>query len=123
MLADGKPVPAGTRVLLSREEAWDIQQAVVDKEGRFAFTGLPPEQYGLTVNVEGYHLSPKNASMDLLNDFQLLGVVREEPVGLRLLLEPGPRPERQHRSDANAKLREQSLTPCPLFVGNSSPTA
>jgi hypothetical protein len=100
VLADGKPVPPGTRVLLSREEAWDIQQAVVDEEGRFAFTGLPPEYYGLTVNVRGYHLSPKNASMDLLNDFQLLGVVREEVVGLRLLLEPGPRPESQPRSDA-----------------------
>ena len=33
VLSDGKPVPAGTRMLLSREEAWDSQQAVVDCAG------------------------------------------------------------------------------------------
>jgi hypothetical protein len=100
VLADGKPVPAGTRVLLSREQAWDSAQAVADKEGRFSFTGLPSEQYSLSVNVRGYHLSPKNVSTDLLNGFRLLGVVREDISGLRLLLEPGPEPEREQRSDA-----------------------
>jgi hypothetical protein len=100
VLADGKPVSAGTRVLLSREEAWDSAQAVADKEGRFSFTGLPSETYSLTVNVKGYHLSPKNVSTDLLNGFSLLGVVREDISGLRLLLEPGPEPRRQDRSDA-----------------------
>jgi hypothetical protein len=100
VLADGKPVPAGTRVLLSREEAWDSAQAVVDKEGRFNFAGLPAEQYSLSVSVKGYHLSPKNASVDLLNGFRLLGVVREDIAGLRLLLEPGPGPQREQRSDA-----------------------
>ncbi len=100
VLADGKPVPAGTRVLLSREEAWDSAQAAVDKEGRFNFTGLPSETYSLTVNIQGYHLSPKNVSTDLLNGFRLLGVVREDISGMRLLLEPGPEPRRQDRSDA-----------------------
>jgi hypothetical protein len=100
VLADGKPVPAGTRVLLSREEAWDSAQAVTDKEGRFSFTGLASEQYSLSVNVKGYHLSPKNVSTDLLNGFRLLGVVREDISGLRLLLEPGPATEREQRSDA-----------------------
>jgi hypothetical protein len=100
VLADGKPVPPGTRVLLAREEAWDVQQAVVDKEGRFTLTGLPPELYSLSVNVKGYHLSPKNASTDLLNGFRLLGAVRQDIGGLRLLMEPGPGPQRESRSDA-----------------------
>jgi hypothetical protein len=100
VLADGKPVPAGTRVLLSRQEAWDSAQAVIDKEGRFSFAGLPSETYSLTVNVKGYHLSPKNTSVDLLNSFRLLGVVRGDISGLRLLLDPGPEPRRQGRSDA-----------------------
>src|SRR5262249_44947430 len=99
VLADGKPVPPGTRALLAREEAWDVQQAVVDKEGRFTLTGLPPELYSLSVNVKGYHLSPKNASTDLLNGFRLLGTVREDTEGLRVLLEPGPQPQRENRSD------------------------
>jgi hypothetical protein len=100
VLADGKPIPPGTRVLLSRGEAWDSQQAVVDKEGRFTLTGLPPELYSLSVNVKGYHLSPKNASTDLLNGFRLLGAVRQATEGLRVLLEPGPQPQRENRSDA-----------------------
>jgi hypothetical protein len=100
VLADGKPVPAGTRVLLSRKEAWDSAQAVADTEGRFRFAGLPSETYSLTVNVKGYHLSPKNLSTDLLNGFSLLGVVHEDIIGLRLLLEPGPGPARDDRSDA-----------------------
>lgn len=101
VLADGKPVPAGTRVLLGREEAWDTAQAVADREGRFTFAGLPAEQYTLSVNVKGYHLSPKNASTDLLNGFRLLGVVRADIPDLRVLLESGPGPEwGPPRSDA-----------------------
>jgi hypothetical protein len=99
VLADGKPVPAGTRVLVSREEAWDSQQVEVDKDGHFRFAGLPPERYSLSGNVRGYHISPKNVSFDLLNDFQLLGMVREDIEGLRLLLEPGPLPERAGKFD------------------------
>jgi hypothetical protein len=98
-LADGKPVPAGTRVLLSREEAWDTQHADVDPDGRFRFTGLPPEGYRLSVSVRGYHVSPKNASTDLLNGSGLLGTIREDIPGLRLLLEPGSQPERPSAFD------------------------
>src|SRR5262249_35871318 len=65
VLADGKPVPTGTRILLSREEAWDSAQATADKEGHFGFAGLPSELYSLGVKVNGYHLSPKNVSIDL----------------------------------------------------------
>jgi hypothetical protein len=100
VLADGKPAPAGTRVLLSREEAWDTQQAVVDKEGRFTLTGLPAERYGLSANVRDYHISSKNASFDLLIPFRLMGMVRENIEGLNLLLEPGPWEYKQTNHDA-----------------------
>src|SRR5262249_35668227 len=33
VLSDGKPVAAGSRVIVSREEAWDSQNVVVDKDG------------------------------------------------------------------------------------------
>jgi Carboxypeptidase regulatory-like domain len=94
VLSDDKPLPAGTRVMLSREEAWDHQDTVVDKYGRFAFAGLPAERYYLSANVPGYHLSSKNASQDVLNGFSLLGTIPADIEGLRLLLEPGPDPER-----------------------------
>jgi hypothetical protein len=89
VLSDGRPVPSGTRVVVSREEAWDFQQAVVDKDGRFEFAGLPAERCGLSANVRGYSVSPKNGSFDILNSFQLLGTVKADIAGLRLLYEPG----------------------------------
>jgi hypothetical protein len=99
VLSDGKPVPAGTRVLISRQEAWDSQQALVEKDGSFAFTGLPPEQYGLSARAPGYHVSPTNASFDLLNPFGLLGTVRADISGLRLLCDTGEMPPRQPNWD------------------------
>jgi hypothetical protein len=89
VLADARPLPAGIRVLLSRDEAWDYQMAEVDEKGAFAFEGLPAEGYQLSVNVPGYHVSPKNLSYDLLNKLALVGMVRTDSEGLRLLLEPG----------------------------------
>jgi hypothetical protein len=102
-LSDVKPLPAGTRILLSREEAWDVQTAEVDEKGAFAFEGLPSERYSLSANVPGYHVSPKNASYDLLNTFQLLGVVPSDVERFRLLFEPGPPADRQGPLDRNER--------------------
>jgi hypothetical protein len=99
VLSDGKPVPAGVRVLISREEAWDSQQALVEKDGSFAFAGLPPERYSLSARVPGYHVSPANASFDLLNPFGLLGTVRADITGLQLQCDPGNMPPRQPERD------------------------
>jgi hypothetical protein len=65
--------------------------------------------YSLSVDVKGYHLSPKNASTDLRNGFRLLGAVREDTEGLRVLLEPGPQPQRENRS--GAKFYEEYARP------------
>jgi protocatechuate 3,4-dioxygenase beta subunit len=88
-LADGKLLPAETRVLLSRQEAWDSQTVEADEKGAFTFEGLPSEIYSLSTNVRGYHVSPQNASYDPLNRSSLLGVIASDIEGLRLLLEPG----------------------------------
>jgi hypothetical protein len=114
VLADGKPVPAGTRVLLAREEAWDTQQAVVDEEGRFTLTGLPAERYTLSVNVPGYHLSAQNASLDLLNGFRLVGTVREDIEGMNLLLEPGLESDRQPNFDEESVEENRRRCEAPL---------
>jgi hypothetical protein len=89
VLSDAKAVPAGTRVIISRDQAWDSQQTVVAKDGTFSFEGLPAEEYNLSANIRGYHVSPKNLSLDLMNPFGLLGTVRENTTGLKLLYEPG----------------------------------
>jgi hypothetical protein len=103
VLADGKPVPPETRMPASREEAWDSQTATVGPDGRFSLTGLPPEQLSLYTNVRGYHLSPKNASYDLLNRDGLLGTVRADIDDLRFLLDTGPRIDHQQSSQEDMK--------------------
>jgi hypothetical protein len=92
VLADGKPVPEGTRVLIAREEAWDTQTALTGPDGRFTFEGLPTEQCSLGVNLKGYHASPKNHSNDA-DGLGLVGTVKGDVEGLRFLLEPGPGPQ------------------------------
>jgi hypothetical protein len=92
VLGDGKRVPAGTQVLLSREDAWDSQTAAVGPEGRFSFTGLPAERVSLSTRVRGYHPSPRNASFNLLNPFELMGMIQGDVEDLRFLLDPGPEP-------------------------------
>jgi hypothetical protein len=89
LTSDDKPIPPGTRILISREEAWDSLSAVLDAEGKFAIVGLPNEQISLSVAVKGYHLSSRNKSLDTNNPFQLKGFVDGDIDGLKILLEPG----------------------------------
>jgi hypothetical protein len=91
VLADGKPVPAGTRVMLSRVEAWDHQEFIAGPDGTFEFKGLPSERYSLTTHVPGYIVSPKNASFERLNRGSLVGVIKTDTANLRFLLEKGAR--------------------------------
>jgi hypothetical protein len=89
VLSDGKPVPAGTRVMLSREEAWDSQQALTGENGSVTLAGVPAERVHMYAALKGYRVSPSNLSFDLLNGGGLLGRVAADTEGLRLLLEPG----------------------------------
>lgn len=92
-LTDDKPVPARTRVLLSRQEAWDSQQAEVDEKGRFRFTGVPSETVTVSTRVKGYRYSLRNASLDSLNPFRLMGRVNADKRDLVMEFEPGPQRE------------------------------
>ncbi len=88
-LSDGKPIPAGTRVMLGLEPAWDHQIAAVDEQGRFRVTSLPPGLMHLSVSVKGYHLSPSNRSLDPLNLTFLAGQLDADVTDLRIVLDPG----------------------------------
>jgi len=89
LLADGKSIPPGTRIMVSREEAWDNLRTTLDAEGRFELVGLPTEEYTLNVTVKGYRLSSRNKSIDTNNPFRLKGRVDGDLTGLKILLEPG----------------------------------
>ena len=90
VLSDGKPVPPGTRVMLSRDKAWDSQMAEVGADGTFAFEGVPPEIVEINVRVKGYHLSEANVSFERLNRLSLEGTVDADISGLCVRLDPGP---------------------------------
>ena len=90
ILVDGKDLPAGTHILVSRKNAWDFQTQQVNPNGSFQFDGLPEEQITLSARVRGYHISVRNSSFTPLNPFGLIGVVRQDIDELRLLLAPGP---------------------------------
>ena len=87
LLSDGKALPPKTRLVISREDAWDVQRVFLDQEGRFEISGLPTERYSLNVSVRGYRLSPKNHSLDAQNP-RLLGTIDQDIDTLKILLEP-----------------------------------
>ena len=86
-LSDGRSVPDGTRLLLSRDQAWDHREVLLDQAGRFEMRGVPPESVALCVRVPGYKFSRKNRSLDWLND-GLVGRVDRNIDDLVILLEP-----------------------------------
>jgi Carboxypeptidase regulatory-like domain len=57
VLSDGKSVPNGMRVILTSQRVWDSQTALLDKEGRFKFLGLPQGNYSISPAVKGYSLA------------------------------------------------------------------
>ncbi|HLJ98091.1 MAG TPA: hypothetical protein VKU02_33335 [Gemmataceae bacterium] len=94
VLADGKPLPAGLRLVLSRARAWDSPQTVtLPRDGSFTFTSVPKERCHLMIHVPGYHPSPKNGSFDMLSGGLLAGRVEADIDDLRFLLDSGPRPQ------------------------------
>jgi hypothetical protein len=89
LLSDEKPVPPKTRLLFSREGAWDSLAVELDGEGKFEVAGLPTERYSVNVSLKGYRISSKNRSQDPNNPFQLVGSIDEDIKGLKILMEPG----------------------------------
>jgi protocatechuate 3,4-dioxygenase beta subunit len=128
VLSDGKPVPAGTRIIVDRDRAWDSQLPTLDAEGRFDVSGIPGgELIGVDVSVPGYHLSRKNVSLDRMNMTGLEGLVDRDITDLRILMEPGP-VQRPQSSDADwnevseqwSKLRSSRIAGAPTTAVGSA---
>jgi hypothetical protein len=89
ILSDGKTVPPKTRLMVSREDAWDNQRVELDADGGFELSGLPTEKYSLSISLRGYRISAKNHSIDQQNPGQLVGTIDQDIVNLKILMEPG----------------------------------
>ncbi len=87
-LADGKPVPERTRLLLAREGVSDHSEVVLDAGGHFEFQTVPAGTVSLSVRLHGYKFSQRNPSLDWANGF-ILGKVDRDITNLTLVLEPG----------------------------------
>jgi hypothetical protein len=95
VLADGKPVPDKTRLMLGREDSWDSQIMELGKDGSFHLKGVPTATMSVCVAVEGYKFSAKNKSLDKANPFELIGRVNGDITNLTILFDKegfhGPR--------------------------------
>lgn len=91
VMADGKPVPARTRVHLGLENAWDYQDQRVDEDGSFEFQGVPAEEIDVSVRVAGYRISAKNPNKDWLNEGRIVGRLEGDLDDFIIHLEPGDR--------------------------------
>ena len=89
VLADGAEIPTKTRLLVSRENAWDNMQVTLPPDGHFDVSGVPAETMGLSVRLSGYRVSAKNASLDRMNPFQLIGRMNGDVTNLVFLMEKG----------------------------------
>ncbi len=88
LLSDGKPIPPKTRLMVSRQDAWDHQEVELDREGRFEISGLPNEKYSMSVSLRGYRISAKNHSIDPQVAGQLVGTIDQDIDSLKILMEP-----------------------------------
>lgn len=114
-LSDGAAIPPDTRLLLSREGAWDTQFAALDEQGRFEFAGAPRETVSLVLRIKGYRYSRANPNYDSLRGC-LMGTIDGDVDDLVLLMEPGEyRFERDtnHVSPAEKPFRSASQPAAP----------
>lgn len=109
-LSDGKPLPAHQRMLLGRETPWDSNQIETDASGNFRFVGVPGELVDLSARVPGYHLSPRNYSLDPGTMFELIGNMVASKTNLILEFDPGAaEPPTEHDWEAIDAIRKEPL--------------
>jgi hypothetical protein len=109
VLDDGETIPAKTRLIISRNRAWDSLSVELRPDGEFEAQGIPAETVSLSIRVPGYIISPKNGSYEPANR-RLMGKIEHDVTGLRLLLEKGTPPK-----------GPISVTPLPRFKSGEQP--
>lgn len=91
VLADGKPLPAATRIHLGLEDAWDYQETILAEDGSFDFEAVPAETVSLSIRIPGYRISARNPNKDWLNEGRMVGRLSGNLEDFIIHLEPGER--------------------------------
>lgn len=89
VLAEGGKVPPLTKLMVSREDAWDVMFVELGADGRFNFHNVPPGPVSVNVSIKGYRFAGRNASLDPLNPWHIIGRLTNDKTNLMVLLEPG----------------------------------
>jgi hypothetical protein len=110
-LSDGKRIPPYTRLSISRQQGWDGQIVEVDQSGRFMVEDLPTEEYTVSGEITGYHLSRKNASLDALWPYWLRGRIDSELKNVIILYDPGEPRRTFWRREDQEKLLKTKVQP------------
>lgn len=92
------PIPAGAKLSLSSQAAWDGVTVDLREDGSFVFPEVPPGEYSISLHAPGIYVSPRNASMDHLNINRLVGRIDTDLRGLEIATTT-TRPVRPDRSD------------------------
>lgn len=90
MSLDGKPLPDGTQLMLSRSRAWDYQTVPIGADGRFEFLGVPPEALELIVRVKGYRFVPGRNRFQQTEKSTLSLFVEKNYEDVWIYLQPDP---------------------------------
>lgn len=90
ILADGKAVPDGSRLLLLREIGWDSQTAVLAADGSFSFTGVPEEALTLSARIPGYRLASERNRFQQVQSSAVAMFVDADKSDLELFFKPEP---------------------------------
>lgn len=87
VLSDGKPLPKDGRKVEFGARS-DLQRADIADDGTFLLENVPADEFGMSVQMPGYHISRWNPNRDH-NNRGLQGTVRGNADNFVVLLEPG----------------------------------
>jgi hypothetical protein len=79
-VANAKTLPAGSRLIVDRDGAWDFSVIDLPADGRFDLPNVPGEAVMLWVGMTGYHAAASPPK---------LGRLASDRTGLVFLMEPG----------------------------------
>ena len=106
----GEAPPRGARLRVGYDNAWDSQEATIDREGNFRFEGLHGGKVEVSLSgsstINTWRVSPRNRSLDYYNPWQMVGVLETNKTNFVVEIERGKREFHSH-SQGNGQLPTQ----------------
>jgi hypothetical protein len=92
---NGEPAPRGARLRVGYDNAWDSQEATVDREGNFRFEGLHAGKVELSLSgssvINTWRVSSRNRSLEYYSSWQMVGLLEKDKTNFVVEIERGKR--------------------------------